>query len=150
MTLVHHSLYQPEIITFVYKRSMNKLHPKQIPTKLKYIEEELYIRESEFESFLLKCIISEPGSAEQKNYMVAAASVLERFSCLVYKCNDSQYQKLALTTYYKSFFKHWAETPEEVFERVRQCGVTRDKAELIYKLLSRSFGASAEYQGQHR
>ena len=114
---------------------MNKLHPKQIPTKLKYIEEELYIRESEFESFLLKCIISEPGSAKQKNYMVAAASVLERFSCLVYKCNDSQYQKLALTTYYKSFFKHWAETPEEVFERVRQCGVTRDKAELIYKLL---------------
>ncbi len=114
---------------------MSNLHPKQIPTRLKYIEEELHIRESDFASFILKCLISEPDSAEQKNYMIAAASILERFSCLVYKGNDGQYRKLALTTYYKSFFKHWAETPEEVFERVKQYGVTRDKAELIYKLL---------------
>lgn len=114
---------------------METLHPNQIPTKLKYIDDASfqYIRPI---YPLLKCLVSESGSKEQKINMIVAAVSFERISCLVYKGSDKKYySKPDASWYCRRLFEGPAETPEEVYDLVKRHGVTLEKAKHIHKMI---------------
>lgn len=112
----------------------HSLHPGQIPTNLKTIKWELATKGHSAISALLKCLAVAPDCLEQTNHMIAAAALFERMSCLVYRGRDG-YRKPPADMYGKEIFRNWAETPEEVFDRVKAYGVTPEKAEHICKLV---------------
>ena len=93
---------------------------------------------------LMKCLVSEPGSFRQKNYMIITAISLHRISRLVY-FKEGRYQKLPIEKYYYYIFEGDAETPEEVCDWIKtlgrncswieQYGITQEKANHIFKLI---------------
>ena len=111
------------------------LHPKQIPTKKSVISHELWSMANAAIDSLLKCLASPDNSFKQKNYLIAAASMLERISCLVYRSKDGEYRKLPIKSYYKEIFEGRAETPEEVDDIIARYGVHSKDAVKIHKLV---------------
>ena len=111
------------------------IHCGQIPTKLNTIKTEIFNQGHKAIYALLKCLVSEPNSYLQKNHIIVAASLFERISCLVYYGKEGHYQKPSVENYFKEIFEGFAETPEEVYDRIKRCGVTREKADHIYKLV---------------
>lgn len=107
----------------------------QIPTQRRFLMDELMDNDRRAFYALLKCLVSEPGSREQKIYLLLAALIFERISRPVYLNKDLIISKLPVERYYMMIFTGYAETPEEVFERVKRDGVTREKAEHIFKLV---------------
>ena len=82
---------------------------------------------------LLKCFTSDINSTKYLNHVIITASCLERVSCLVYKNGDGRYKKLSEKDYKYMIFKGCAETPQEVFERIKSFDVTEKEAERIFK-----------------
>ena len=111
------------------------LHPKQIPTEMYVVEWEIFDKGFNAMKALLNCLSSETGSNEQKNYVIVAASYFERISCPVYLRKDGNARKPAIKTYYNQIFEGWAETPEEIYDRISDRGVTKEQAEHIHKLV---------------
>ncbi len=111
------------------------LHPKQIPTEMYVVEWEIFDKGFNAMKALLNCLSCETGSNEQKNYMIVAASYFERISCPVYLRKDGSARKPAIKTYYDQVFEAWAETPEEIYDRIRNRGVTKEQAVHIHKLV---------------
>lgn len=116
------------------KNKFDILHPRQIPTKMKTIRSYLFRQGIRAIRSLLKCLVSEPNSFQQKNHIIITAALFERISCLVYFGKDG-YQKPSVEKYYKDIFEGFAETPEEVFYRVERFGVTEEKANHVFKLV---------------
>ncbi len=84
---------------------------------------------------LIKCWAAEPNSVERLNHQSSAAILFERVSCLVYRGKDGGYKKPSAGVYDKIVFEASAETPEEVFSRVKEYGIGREQAGHIYKLI---------------
>lgn len=120
----------------IMRKKREVMHTGQIPTKLSIIKTELFEKGAKAINSLLASLISEPGSFEQKNHIIVTAALLEQISRLVYFGKDGYYCKLPAKTYYKEIFEGYAETPEEVFERIKRYGVSDiEKAKYIYKLV---------------
>ena len=111
------------------------VHWGQIPTKKRVIKTALWFDGHKAVRALLNALTSEQGSYVQKNYMLIAAAIFERISCLIYSGSDGLYHKLPEKTYRIELFEDWAETPEEVLGRIRIDGYTLEKAEHIHKLI---------------
>lgn len=111
------------------------LHPKQIPTKKSVIRHELWNMAHAAIESLLKCLACPDNSFEQKNYLIVAASMLERISCLVYRGKDGEYRKLPIENYYNEIFEGPAETPEEVNDIIARYGAHSKDAVKIHKLV---------------
>lgn len=111
------------------------IHYGQIPTKLKTIKTEIFDQGIKAIYSLFNCFVSEPNSFQQKNHIIVAAALFERISRLVYFGKDGYYQKPSVDKYYKEIFEGFAETPEEVYDRIKGNDVTREKADHIYKLV---------------
>lgn len=112
------------------------LHPGQIPTTRAAIRRELWDKSYDIITVLLKCISLAPDSYGFINQAVVAASLLERVSCLVYKGKDGVWRKLPEEAY-KTIFVHYAETEEEVAERLADLGVPPERAGEIFRTLRR-------------
>ena len=113
------------------------LHPRQIPTKLYIIKEELHWCGSGAIYALLKCLAGEPDEAGYKNCIVTAAVAFEQVSRLICKNKENKYVKLSVKSYKKEIFESYAENPEEVLWRGERYGVTPDRAERIFRILCR-------------
>ena len=111
------------------------LHPKQIPTRAYAVKRQLW--ELGFKAIysLLYCLSSEPGSYEQKNHMILTAILFERISCPVYLGKDGFWRKPPVKKYYYEIFEGWAETPNEIYDRIASRGVTPERAKHIHKLV---------------
>ena len=120
------------------RNNRDVIHYGQIPTKLKTIKTEIFDQGHKAIYALLKCLVSEPNSFQQKNQIIVAASLFERISCLVYFGKEGYYQKPSVDKYYKDIFEGFAETPEEVYDRIKRFGVTEEKANHIFKLVWQS------------
>ena len=112
-----------------------KLHPKQIPTKMYVVKQEMIDQSYRAVNALLNCLSGKAGSNVQKNDMLIAAVYFERISCPVYLRKDGSVHKPAMKTYYKQIFESWAETPEEISGRIVTRGVTHEDAKHIHKLV---------------
>lgn len=115
-------------------------HHGQIPTKLKTINSEIFDKGKKAIYALLECFVGEPGSFRQKNLIIIAASAFERISCLVYLGENGRYKKPSAEKYCKDIFEGFAETPEEVYHRVKRFGVSEEKAGHIFKLVWQAAG----------
>lgn len=111
------------------------VHWGQIPTKKRVIKAALWNEGHKASHALLNALTSEPGSYTQKNNLLIAAAYYERISCLIYRGRDGLYHKLPEKEYRMELFEAWAETPEEVLDRIRIDGYTLEKAEHIHKLI---------------
>lgn len=60
------------------------VHWGQIPTKKRVIKTALWFDGHKAVRALLNALTSEQGSYVQKNYMLIAAAIFERISCLIY------------------------------------------------------------------
>ena len=106
------------------------LHYGQIPTSYKAVKDELCKSGISAIHSLLKCFTCKTNSNRYINLVVLTAAYFERISCLVYKSGGS-YKKLSEKRYKKAIFEDFAESPQEIFERVQN--ITADKAERIHK-----------------
>ena len=59
--------------------------------------------------------------------VLLTANYLERISCLVYKGADGNYKKLSAAKYKKGIFESYAESPQEVYERVQTYGASENR-----------------------
>ena len=114
----------------------NGLHPGQIPTTAAAIRTAL--REQECAAFysLLRCFSAEVGSPVYCNRVIVAASHFERVACLVTRDKTGGWRKLPEEAY-KTIFVHYAETEEEVAERLADLGVPPERAGEIFRTLRR-------------
>ena len=111
------------------------IHMGQIPTKLATVKSEIFNQGTKAIHSLFNCLVSEQNSFRQKNHIVITAALFERISCLVYYGKEGYYQKPSADKYSREIFKRFAETPEEVYDRIKRYGATREKADRIYKLV---------------
>ena len=59
--------------------------------------------------------------------VLLTANYLERISCLVYKGADGNYKKLSAAKYKKGIFESYAESYQEVYERVQTYGASENR-----------------------
>ena len=111
------------------------IHMGQIPTKLGTVKSEIFNQGTKAIHSLFNCLVSEQNSFRQKNHIVITAALFERISCLVYYGKEGYYQKPTADKYSREIFKRFAETPEEVYDRIKRYGATKEKADRIYKLV---------------
>lgn len=114
----------------------NGLHPGQIPTTAAAIRTALRDREYEAIYSLLRCFTAEIGSPVYCNRVIVAASHFERVACLVTRDKTGGWRKLPEEAY-KTIFVHYAETEEEVAERLADLGVPPERAGEIFRTLRR-------------
>lgn len=117
------------------KKRFDSPHPRQIPTTMKTIRFEIFELGINAIHSLLKCFIHEPNGYRQKNRIISTALLFERISCLVYRRRDGSFVKPPVSKYIDEIFAGFAETPEEVYDRVKSYGVTFEQAEHIFRLV---------------
>ena len=115
------------------KKMSHYLHPKQILTTRREVKACLSWRAYNTARAILRCLTLSPEDPEYLTWLYVAASSLERISCPVYRDKDGLIRKLKEKDYRKEIFEGWAETPEEVYDRTKEYGVTPEGAVLIHK-----------------
>ena len=113
-----------------------ELHPGQIPATCGTLRWELCMRGHTAVYALIKCALSE-GTADYKNYLVVAAACFERMSCPVYRGGDGYFKKPPAKIYLKRVFDAWVETPEELFDRIMECGGDVTLTERCFRIIRR-------------
>ena len=111
------------------------LHYGQIPTSYKAIRDELSKSGTSAIFSLLRCFTYDVDSNDYMIRVFLAADYLERISCLVYKGGDGTYKKLNEQQYKKTIFEGYTETPREIYERIREYGLSETEADLIHKMI---------------
>ena len=84
---------------------------------------------------LCNCIQCEPGSAEYYRHLLVASVILERVSCLIYRCWDGKYRKPSVSTYKAELFTPFAELPGELIDFGKVTGATTETAEHVHEIL---------------
>ena len=111
------------------------LHYGQIPTLYKAIKDEV-LKSGTLAIFsLLRCFTYDVDSNDYIIRMIVTANYLERISCLIYRGRDGKYKKLSEKENKKMIFEWYAETVQEVYERIGKYGVSKAEAEIIYKMV---------------
>lgn len=111
------------------------LHYGQIPTLKKTIRDELSKSGIAAIYSLMRCFTYDMDSIDYMIQVLVTANYLERISCLVYKGTDGVYRKLPTQKYKESIFESRAELPEEVYDIIKEYGVSETEAELIHKMI---------------
>lgn len=111
------------------------LHYGQIPTLYKALRDELSKSGTSAIFSLLRCFTYDVDSNDYMIQVFLTANYLERISCLVYKGSDGKYKKPAEKIYRNAVFEGYAETPQEIYERIREYGISKTEAELIHKMV---------------
>lgn len=111
------------------------LHYGQIPTLYKTIRAELSKSGTTAIFSLLKCFAYDIDSNDYIIQVLVTANYLERISCLVYKSSDGNYKKLSVEKYKRDIFESYAETPQEIYDRIQNYGISEIKAEWIHKMV---------------
>lgn len=117
------------------KNNLHTLHPRQIPTTLKFIKSEFFHYGLHAIKSLLRCLASEPGSFKQKNHLLVAAISFERMSCLVYRGKNGNYRKPPIEEYITYTFEGFAETPEEIIYQLNKCDMAPASAEHMHRII---------------
>ena len=111
------------------------LHYGQIPTLYQSLKNEVWKSGTAAIFSLLKCFAYDVDSSDYMIQVLVTAGYLERISCLVYKGADGNYKKLSAEKYKEGIFESYAETPQEVYERVQAYGVSETEADWIHKMV---------------
>lgn len=114
-----------------------ELHFGQIPTSYKAIKNELFITGLGSIRSLIKCFTYDADSNQYINQLVLTANYFERISCLVYKGNDGIYKKLPEKRYRMEIFEAYAESPQEVSDRLKNISNADIDTENIYRIICR-------------
>ena len=113
---------------------IERLHPKQIPTTRKGVSRLLDLHGYATVAFLLRCFFVPPDAPDYPLRLYAAASNLDLLSRPVYRTKNG-FVKLPEKTYRGKLFDRFAETPDEIFTLIQDNGVSRERAELIHRML---------------
>ncbi len=111
------------------------LHYGQVPTAYKALKDELSKSGTSAFFSLLKCFAYDIDSNDYVMQVLLTANYLERISCLVYKGSDGKYKKLSEKKYKKGIFESYAETPQEIYDRIQKYRVSETEAEWIHKMV---------------
>ena len=111
------------------------LHYGQIPTLYQALKSELSKSGTAAIFSLLRCFIYDVDSNDYMIQVLLTANYLERISCLVYKSKDRKYKKLSENKYKKVIFESYAETPQEIYDRIQKYGVSETEAKWIHKMV---------------
>lgn len=111
------------------------LHYGQIPTLYQAIKSELSKSGTAAIFSLLRCFTYDVDSNDYMIQVLLTANYLERISCLVYKSSNRKYKKLSENKYKKVIFESYAETPQEIYDRIQKYGVSATEAEWIHKMV---------------
>ncbi len=111
------------------------LHYGQIPTLYQALKSELSKSGTAAIFSLLRCFTYDVDSNDYMIQVFLTANYLERISCLVYKGKDRKYKKLSENKYKKVIFESYAEIPQEIYDRIREYGISETEAELIHKMV---------------
>ena len=103
------------------------LHYGQIPTLYQALKSELSKSGTAAIFSLLRCFTYDVGGDDYMIQVLLTANYLERISCLVYKGADGNYKKLSAAKYKKGIFESYAESPQEVYERVQTYGASENR-----------------------
>ena len=111
------------------------LHYGQIPTLYQALKSELSKSGTAAIFSLLRCFTYDVDSNDYMIQVLLTANDLERISCLVYKSSDRKYKKLSENKYKKVIFESYAETPQEIYDRIHKYGVSETEVEWIHKMI---------------
>ena len=117
------------------KKHLALPHNGQIPTLKKTIKLEMWDKDLQIINSLIRCQLCPLDSAEYKNNLIIAASLLERISCLVYRRKDGTYRKPSQEKYAKEIFERYTETVDEVSEWATKNGSEEKDAAHMHKVL---------------
>ena len=109
------------------------LHYGQIPTSYKAVKSEALNSGVHAIFSLLKCFAYTIDSGDYMTQVFVTANYFEHISRLVYKSDGEKYKKLPTERYKYLIFTGYAETPQEVFERMQNLGAVEADAEQIFK-----------------
>ena len=111
------------------------LHYGQIPTLYQALKSELSKSGTAAIFSLLRCFTYDVDSNDYMIQVLLTANYLERISCLVYKSSGGKYKKLSENKYKKVIFESYAETPQEIYDRIHKYGVSETEVEWIHKMI---------------
>lgn len=111
------------------------LHYGQIPTLYQALKSELSKSGTAAIFSLMRCFTYDVDSNDYMIQVFLTANYLERISCLVYKGKDRKYKKLSGNKYKEVIFESYAEIPQEIYDRIREYGISETEAELIHKMV---------------
>lgn len=111
------------------------LHYGQVPTLYQALKNEVWKSGTAAIFSLMRCFTYDIDSNDYMIQVLLTANYLERISCLVYKGADGNYKKLSAEKYKEGIFECYAESPQEVYERVQTYGVSEAEAERIHKMV---------------